>query len=223
MVGLRPGAVPPPSTNRTGLAVVEKVSKINSLNRSIPARVAPHAHPVHRHPPDAIREITPPTRLGVCVRQTSAAAARRGRATASAGRPGGASAQNPESTFSRIIPMNPEPAAPPTPNPESTFSRITPRTLELAAPPATPRLRPTLMVVPWNARLPPAPPEPAAKPGPTAQFKPFRTDPLNREAGAFPDLERRPSHRLREPARIREPTRRAAHAEPAPQGRDERR
>jgi hypothetical protein len=63
------------------------------------------------------------------------------------------------------------------------------------------------------------PPQGAPAPGSTAPFKPFRIDPLNREPGALPDPELRPVHRFHDPAHIRESTRRAAHAEPAPQAR----
>ncbi len=62
--------------------------------------------------------------------------------------------------------------------------------------------------------------EPPAKPGSTVPFEPSRIDPLNREPGAFPDPDPHSVHRLRETPHIREPTRCAAHAEPAPQVRN---
>ncbi len=61
--------------------------------------------------------------------------------------------------------------------------------------------------------------EPTAQPGRTARFKPSRIDPLNREPGAFSSPAPRPMHRVHEPAQIRASTRRAAHAESAPQAR----
>ena len=64
------------------------------------------------------------------------------------------------------------------------------------------------------------PPKVAPTPGPTAPFKPFRTDPLNREPGAFPDPDPQPVRRLHETGHIRESTQCAAHAEPAPQARN---
>ncbi|HLB98161.1 MAG TPA: hypothetical protein VJK90_10885, partial [Acetobacteraceae bacterium] len=64
------------------------------------------------------------------------------------------------------------------------------------------------------------PPQGASPPVPTAPFKPFRIDPLNREPGAFPDPDPQPVRRIHEPAHIRESTRCAAHAEPAPQARN---
>jgi hypothetical protein len=50
--------------------------------------------------------------------------------------PTAAPAQNPKPTFSRIIPVNPEPAAAPAQNPESTFSRIISMNPEPAAAPS---------------------------------------------------------------------------------------
>jgi len=60
--------------------------------------------------------------------------------------------------------------------------------------------------------------EPTAKSA-TAPFKPSRIDPLNRKPGAFPDPSPQPVHRVHETAHIRESTRCAAHPEPAPQAR----
>jgi hypothetical protein len=42
---------------------------------------------------------------------------------------------------------------------------------------------------------------------------------MNREPGAFPDPDPQPAHRFHETAQIRESTRCAANAEPAPQAR----
>ena len=68
-------------------------------------------------------------------------------------------------------------------------------------------------------RIDPLNRERTAKPGATAPFKPFRLDPLNREPGAFPDPDPQPAHRFHETAQIRESTRCAANAVPAPQAR----
>jgi hypothetical protein len=69
------------------------------------------------------------------------------------------------------------------------------------------------------SRIDPLNREPKAKPSSSAPFKPFRIDPLNREPGAFPDPDPQPAHRFHETAQIRESTRCAANAEPAPQAR----
>ena len=111
-------------------------------------------------------------------------------------------------------PANRPPQGAPTPDPTapSKPSRIDPLNREPTAKPGA--------TVPFKpSRIDPLNREPAAKPGSTAPFKPFRIDPLNREPGALPDPELRPVHRFHDPAHIRESTRRAAHAEPAPQAR----
>ena len=76
----------------------------------------------------ANREITPPLCLGAALRQPSFAAHRvelRERVNRPDQRAATAT-QNPNSAFSRIIPMNPEPAAALAPNPKFTFSPINP-------------------------------------------------------------------------------------------------
>jgi hypothetical protein len=111
-------------------------------------------------------------------------------------------------------PANRPPQGAPTPDPTapSKPSRIDPLNREPTAKPGA--------TVPFKpSRIDPLNREPAAKPGSTAPFKPSRIDPLNREPGALPDPELRPVHRFHDPAHIRESTRRAAHAEPAPQAR----
>ena len=114
----------------------------------------------------------------------------------------------------RIGPLNREPKA--TPRPEATFELLRRNALrtETVAPATTPA--PNAAFTP--SRIDPLNREPTAKPGSTVPFKPSRIDPLNREPGAFPDPGPRPltSH---ERVRIREPTRCAAHAKPAPQAR----
>jgi hypothetical protein len=113
---------------------------------------------------------------------------------------------------SRIDPLNREPTAKPGATVPFKPSRIDPLNREPAAKPGS--------TAPFKpSRIDPLNREPAAKPGSTAPFKPFRIDPLNREPGALPDPELRPVHRFHDPAHIRESTRRAAHAEPAPQAR----
>ena len=112
-------------------------------------------------------------------------------------------------------PANRPPQGAPTPDPTapSKPSRIDPLNREPTAKPGA--------TVPFKpSRIDPLNREPAAKPGSTAPFKPFRIDPLNREPGALPDPELRPVHRFHDPAPIRESTRRAAHAEPAPQAKN---
>ena len=71
----------------------------------------------------------------------------------------------------------------------------------------------------FTCRLRPRNPAPTIKTGSTAPFKPFRTDPLNREPGAFPGPDPRPVHRVHEPAHVRASTPCTAHADPAPQAR----
>ena len=76
----------------------------------------------------ANREITPPLCLGAALRQPSFAA-RRVELRERVNRPDQRAAtatQNPNSAFSRIIPMNPEPTAAPAQNLKSAFSRIYP-------------------------------------------------------------------------------------------------
>jgi hypothetical protein len=84
--------------------------------------------PAHRIAPGPNRQITPPICLGAALRQTGFAAHKvelcepvntphRRAATAT---------PNPKSTFLRIYPMNPEPAAAPARNLESMFPRIYP-------------------------------------------------------------------------------------------------
>jgi hypothetical protein len=81
-----------------------------------------------------------------------------------------------------------------------------------------PRPGPTVPFKPF--RTDPLNREPTAEPGSTAPFKPFRTDPVNREPGTFPDPDPHSVHRLHETPHVREPWRCAAHAEPAPQARN---
>jgi hypothetical protein len=77
----------------------------------------------------------PPICLGAALRQTSFAArwvALRDQVNMPQRRAATAT-PNRKSTFSRIIPMNPEPAAAPTPNPESSFPRTSPSVSQLPA------------------------------------------------------------------------------------------
>jgi hypothetical protein len=111
---------------------------------------------------------------------------------------------------------SPEPAVPFKP------SRIDPLNREPPVDFQSPRIDPVnpAPTAPFKpSRIDPLNREPTAKPALTAPFKPSRIDPLNREPGAFPEPDTQPAHRIHETAHIRESTRRAAHADPAPQAR----
>jgi len=89
----------------------------------------------YRIAPGPCRAITPPICFGAALRQASYAARRvapRERVNLPHRRAAIATS-NPKSTFSRIIPMNPEPTATLAQNPKSTFSRIIPVNPELTA------------------------------------------------------------------------------------------
>ena len=88
-------------------------------------------------------------------------------------------APDPGSAFSRINPVNPEPATTPAPNPTSALSRINPMNPESAAAPAP---NPTSAL----SRINPVNPEPAATPAPNPNSTFSRIDPLNPETGATP-------------------------------------
>jgi hypothetical protein len=84
--------------------------------------------PSDRIAPGAKRAITPPICLGAAPRQTSFAARRvklRGRVNMPDRRTATATS-NPNSTFSRIHPMNPEPPTASAQNPNPTFPESTP-------------------------------------------------------------------------------------------------
>jgi hypothetical protein len=85
-------------------------------------------------------------------------------------------------------------------------------------PPATPSTQTArfenLRIHPMNPETPPTIP-----PTQPARFENPRIDPLDREPAAFPDPDPQPAHRVHEPAHLRESTRRAADAQPAPQAR----
>ena len=111
------------------------------------------------------------------------------------------------------------PAAPTRPASYAIRARAAgPRAPAIRPPRGPPTPRPPAPFKP--SRIDPLNREPATKPAPTAPFKRSRTDPLNREPRDFPDIHPRPVHRVHDPAHIREPTRRAAHTEPAPQARN---
>jgi len=91
--------------------------------------------PFYRITSGTNRDIIPPICLGAALRQTSFAA-RNVESRERANMPHGHAAAptpNPKSTFSRIIPMNPEPTAASAQYPKSTFSRIIPMNPEPAA------------------------------------------------------------------------------------------
>jgi hypothetical protein len=117
--------------------------------------------PSYRITPGTNRDIIPPISLGAALRQTSFVA-RKVESRERASMPhchAAAPAQNRKSTFSRIIPMNPEPTAAPAQNPKPTFSRIIPVNPEPAAAPAQNPESTFSRIISMN-------PEPAAAPSP---------------------------------------------------------
>src|SRR5580692_6627900 len=106
-----------------------------------------------------IREMMPPCRLRANLRPAILAApkARLPERVNAPDQRAAAPAQNPDSTFPRIHPMNPEPPTPPAQNPNSTFSRIHPMNPE---PPTAPTQNPN----PMFSRIHPLNPEPPAAP-----------------------------------------------------------
>jgi hypothetical protein len=94
--------------------------------------------PSYRITPGTNRDIIPPISLGAVLRQTSFVA-RKVESRERASMPhchAAALVPNRRSTFLRIYPMNPEPAAAPMQNPKSTFPRIYPMNPEPTATPA---------------------------------------------------------------------------------------
>jgi hypothetical protein len=154
----------------------------------------------YRIAPGASREITPPICLGAALRQTSFATRRVGlcvrvnmpdRRAAPAQNPNSmfsriipvnpepttASAQIPKSTFSRIIPMNPEPTAATAQNPKSAFSRIIPMNPEPTAATAQNPKSTFSRIIPMN-------PEPTATPAQNPKFAFSRINPASLEPPA---------------------------------------
>jgi hypothetical protein len=122
--------------------------------------------------PNAICEIMLPYRLSATSRQASFATLKpRLRQHDNTPHQGAAApAQNPESAFPRIYPLNPEPAAAPVQNPNSAFSRIYPVNPE---PPTAPTQNPNSTF----PRIYPMNPEPPSAPAATPRSTFPRTNP----------------------------------------------
>jgi hypothetical protein len=113
--------------------------------------------------PRTIRAIMPPCRLSASLRQAILAVpeARLPERVNPPDQRAAAPAQNPESTFPRIYPMNPEPPTALAQNPNSTFLRIYPLNPEPTAAPA-----PTLGSAFSRTNPPASEPAPAPTPNP---------------------------------------------------------
>jgi hypothetical protein len=147
--------------------------------------------PSYRITPGTNRDIIPPISLGAALRQTSFVA-RKVESRERASMPhchAAAPAQNRKSTFSRIIPMNPEPTAAPMQNPESTFLRIYPMNPEPAAAPAQ-NPKPTF------SRIIPVNPEPAAAPAQNPESTFSRIISMNPEPAAAPSPDPKSTFRV---------------------------
>jgi hypothetical protein len=150
--------------------------------------------PSYRIAPGANRGIIPPVSLGAALRQTSFAA-RKVESREHASMPhrhATAPTPNPKSTFSRIIPMNPEPAATLAPDPRSAFSRTNPPVSRTGRRTPTKTRNCVFPNLPFEpradratrgnrksafSRIYPMNPEPAATPAPDPRSEFSRTNP----------------------------------------------
>jgi hypothetical protein len=131
--------------------------------------------PSYRIAPGANRDITSPICFGAALRQTSFAARRvaLGARVNVPDRRTATATPNPKSTFSRIIPMNPEPAAATAQSPKSTFPRIIPMNPEPAAASAQNPKSAFPRIIPMN-------PEPAAATAQSSKSRFPRINPSSR-------------------------------------------